>query len=90
MRLHVDDAHLVAMALDNAHKIRRLHPNGGGVVVEVNADDTVDKIGVQKERHPPLLVIEKAQGRHGTRLEPDNGPKAVGRRKRERAHRTSA
>lgn len=73
------------MVLDNVRKICRLHPDGGGVVAGVNADDAVDKVGVQKERHLPLLVIEKAQGRHGTRLEPHNEPKVVGGRKRERA-----
>lgn len=73
------------MVLDNVRKICRLHPDGGGVVAGVNADDAVDKVGVQKERHLPLLVIEKAQGHHGTWLEPHNGPKVVGGRKRERA-----
>lgn len=34
------------MALDNAHKIRCLHPDSGGVVIGVNADDVVCEIGV--------------------------------------------
>ncbi len=51
----------------------------------VDPDDAACEIGVQKDRRLPSLVVEKSQGRHGTRLEPHNGPKAVGRRKRERA-----
>lgn len=51
----------------------------------VDPNDAACEIGVQKDRRLPSLVVEKLQGRHGTRLEPHNGPKVVGRRKRERA-----
>ena len=77
---------LRAVVSEQVDEILGFHPDGGGVVVGVDADEArVSQEGfVQVELHLVFPVVEQAQWRDGTGLQSQQGQQIIGGGERER------
>ena len=63
------------MLFDQRDQILCFHPNGGSIVIGMDADQAggIQKLPIQKQLYFPFLVIEHAQGRDRAGDQPENG-----------------